>query len=98
MQLLFELMKALAVCLLIVTAGCASSPKITLVGEGRYVVTGRASDPLNAGPDTLEATKAAKAYCAAQSKQMVVRSVEKVSLTFSCEPKPPATPPRPLSL
>jgi hypothetical protein len=73
--------------LLMLVAGCASSPEIALVGNGRYMVTGRASGPLNAGPDTLEAAKAAKAYCAKQSKQMVIRNIERVSITFSCEAK-----------
>jgi hypothetical protein len=81
-------MKAWIACGLILTAGCASSPDIVLVGNGRYMVTGRSSGPLNAGGDTLEAAKAAKAYCAKQSKQMVIRNIESVSVTFSCEAKP----------
>jgi len=80
-------MKALALGLLIVTAGCASSPEVALIGNGRYIVTGRASGPLNAGPDTIEAAKAAKAYCAKQSKQVVIQNIENVSVTFSCEPR-----------
>jgi putative hemolysin len=80
-------MKALALCLLILTAGCASSPDVVLVGNGRYVVSGRASGPLNAGQDTLQAANAAKAYCAKQSKQMVIQNIEDVSVTFSCETK-----------
>ena len=80
-------MKAWIACLLILTAGCASSPEVVLVGNGRYLVSGRASGPLNAGGDTMEAAKAAKAYCAKQSKQMVIRNIESVSITFSCETK-----------
>ncbi len=78
-------MKAFAVGLLIVTAGCVSSPEVALIGNGRYIITGRASGPLNAGPDTMEAAKAAKAYCAKQSKQAVIQNIENVSVTFSCE-------------
>ena len=81
-------MKALAACLLILTAGCVSSPEVVLVGNGRYMVTGRASGPLNAGKDTMEAARAAKAYCAKLSKKMVIRNIESVSITFSCETKP----------
>jgi hypothetical protein len=86
-QLVFALMKALAGCLLILTAACVSSPEVVLIGNGRYMVTGRASGPLNAGKDTMEAAKAAKTYCAKQSKQMVIRNIESVSVTFSCETK-----------
>jgi hypothetical protein len=81
-------MKALALCFLILTAGCASSPEVVLIGNGRYMISGQASGPLNAGKDTMEAAKAAKAYCAKQSKKMVIRNIENVSLTFSCEAKP----------
>jgi hypothetical protein len=50
---------------------------------------------LNAGKETIEATKEANAYCAKQSKQMVLKNldktgnaavfVENVSITFTCE-------------
>jgi hypothetical protein len=80
-------MKTGMVCLLILTAGCASSPPVALVGNGRYMVTGHVSGPLNAGQDTMEAAKTAKAYCEKQSKQMVIHNIENVSITFSCESK-----------
>jgi hypothetical protein len=80
-------MKAWISCLILLVAGCASSPEVVLVGNGRYIVTGHTSGPLNAGPDAMEAAKAAKAYCAKQSKQMVIRNIENVSITFSCETK-----------
>jgi hypothetical protein len=80
-------MKGWTACLIILNAACASSPEIVLVGNGCYMVTGRASGPLNAGGDTMEAAKAAKAYCAKQSKKMLIRNIESVSITFSCETK-----------
>ena len=33
----------------------------------------------------MELTRAAKAFCARQAKQMVVRNIETVSIVFSCE-------------
>ncbi len=49
------MIKAMSVCLLILMAGCASSPEVVLIGNGQYMVTGRASGPLNAGKDTMQA-------------------------------------------
>jgi hypothetical protein len=79
------MMKSMAFCLLILMAGCVSSPEVVLIGNGHYMVTGRASGPLNAGKDTMQAAKTAKAYCAKLSKQMVIQDIESVSITFSCE-------------
>jgi hypothetical protein len=79
------MIKAMSVCLLILMAGCASSPEVVLIGNGQYMVTGRASGPLNAGKDTMQAAKTAKAYCAKLSKQMVIQDIESVSILFSCE-------------
>jgi hypothetical protein len=78
-------MKACVCGLLILAAGCASAPEVKLVGNGRYLIAGHASGPLNAGGDTLDAAKAAKAYCAKLSKRMVIQGIEDVNLTFSCE-------------
>jgi hypothetical protein len=76
-------------CILaLILASCASSSEIRSIGNGRYVITGRASGAYNAGKDTIEPAKAANAYCAKQSKQMVIRNIENVSITFSCEPTP----------
>jgi hypothetical protein len=76
-------------------AGCVSASEVVPIGNGRYMITGRASGGLNAGKETTEATKAANAYCAKQSKQMVLQNLDKtgnaavfgenISLTFSCE-------------
>jgi putative hemolysin len=77
-------------------AACVSSSEVQPIGNGRYMITGRASGGLNAGKETTEATKAANAYCAKQGKQMVLQNLDKagnaavfgenVSLTFTCEP------------
>jgi hypothetical protein len=90
-------MKALTVVLIALVAACVSSSEVVPIGNGRYLITGRASGGLNAGKETSEATKAANAYCAKQSKQMVLQSLDKtgnaavfgenISLTFSCEEK-----------
>jgi hypothetical protein len=76
-------------------AGCVSSSEIQPIGNGRYMITGRASGGLNAGKETTQTTKEANAYCAKQAKQMVLRNLDKtgnaaafgenVSLTFTCE-------------
>jgi hypothetical protein len=85
------------ICTLLFVAlvGCVSASEVQPIGNGRYMITGRASGGLNAGKETTEATKEANAYCAKQSKQMVLQNVDKqgnaavfgenVSLTFTCE-------------
>jgi hypothetical protein len=84
---------ALSLCILI--AGCVSASDVQPIGYGLYMVTGTASGGLNAGKETIEATKEANAYCAKQSKQMVLKNLDKtgnaavfgenVSITFTCE-------------
>jgi hypothetical protein len=79
------------------SAACVSSSEVQPIGNGRYMITGRASGGLNAGKETTAATKAANEYCAKQSKQMVLQNLDKtgnaavfgenINLTFSCEPK-----------
>jgi hypothetical protein len=81
--------------LALILAGCVSSSEVQPIGNGRYMITGRASGGLNAGKETTEATKAANTYCAKQSKTMVLQNLDKtgnaavfgenVSLTFTCE-------------
>jgi hypothetical protein len=76
-------------------ASCVSSSEIQPIGNGRYMITGRASGGLNAGKETTQATKEANAYCAKQGKQMVLQNLDKtgnadvfgenVSMTFTCE-------------
>ena len=44
-------------------AGCVSSSEVQPIGNGKYMVIGRASGGLNAGKETTEATKEANAYC-----------------------------------
>jgi hypothetical protein len=78
-------------------ASCVSTSEVVPIGDGRYMITGRASGGLNAGKETTEATKAANAYCAKQSKQMVLQDLDKtgnaavfgenINLTFRCEAK-----------
>jgi hypothetical protein len=84
---------ALSLCILI--AGCVSASEVQPIGYGLYMVTGSASGGFNAGKETIEATKEANAYCAKQSKRMVLKNLDKtgnaaifgesVSLTFTCE-------------
>jgi hypothetical protein len=76
-------------------AGCVSASEVQPIGNGRYMVTGRASGGLNAGKETTQATKEANAYCAKLGKQMVLQNLDKtgnaavfgenVSLIFTCE-------------
>jgi hypothetical protein len=76
--------------------GCVSSSEVVLVGNRRYMIAGRASGGHNAEKETTEATKAANAYCAKHSKQMVIlQNLDKtgntavfgdnINLTFTCE-------------
>jgi hypothetical protein len=84
---------ALSLCILI--AGWVSASNVQPIGTGRYMVTARASGGLNAGKETTEATEAANAYCAKQSKRMVLQNLDKtgnaaifgenVTITFACE-------------
>jgi len=85
------------VALLVTICGCVSSSEVVPIGNGRYMITGRASGGLNAGKETTAATKEANAYCAKQSKQMLLQNLDKtgnaavfgenIDLTFSCEDK-----------
>jgi hypothetical protein len=70
---------------LMLAAGCVSTSQVVLVGNGRYMITGQDTGEYNAGRDTLQPAKIAKAYCAKQSKKMVIVEIEKVSLTFTCQ-------------
>ena len=88
-------MRNLLIAVAALAAGCVSSSEIQPIGNGRYMITGRASGGLNAGKETTQATKEANAYCAKQGKQMVLQNLDKtgnaavfgenVSLTFTCE-------------
>jgi hypothetical protein len=88
-------MKKMICLAALMLAACVSSSEIQPIGNGRYMVTGRASGGLNAGKETTQATKEANAYCAKQGKQMVLQNLDKtgnaavfgenVSLTFTCE-------------
>jgi putative hemolysin len=79
----------------VTVAGCVSASDVQPIGNGRYMITGRASGGLNAGKETTQATKDANAYCAKQGKQMVLQNLDKtgnaavfgenVNLTFTCE-------------
>ena len=88
-------MKRFIFCFIAMSAGCVSSSEVQPIGNGRYMITGRASGGLNAGKETTEVTKAANAFCAKQSKQMVLKNLDKtgnaavfgenVNLTITCE-------------
>jgi hypothetical protein len=88
-------MRMLVAILFALVAGCVSSSEVQPIGNGRYMITGRASGGLNAGKETTQATKDANAYCAKLGKQMTLQNLDKtgnaavfgenVSLTFTCE-------------
>jgi hypothetical protein len=91
-------MRQILICVAVAgLAACVSSSEVVPVGNGRYIITGRASGGMNAGKETTQATKAANAYCDKQSRQMVLQALDKtgnaavfgenVSITFTCEPK-----------
>jgi hypothetical protein len=84
-------MKLLGAVLTLAITGCVSASEVQAIGNGKFMITGRASGGLNAGKET---TKDANAYCAKLGKQMVLQNVEQtgnagvygenVSLTFTC--------------
>jgi hypothetical protein len=88
-------MKPLTVAFALAVTACVSSSEIQPIGNGRYMITGRASGGLNAGKETTQVTKEANAYCAKQGKQMVLKNLDKngnaaifgedIRLTFTCE-------------
>jgi hypothetical protein len=88
-------MKLSILALAVVVVGCVSASEIQPIGNGRYMITGRASGGLNAGKETTQATKDANTYCVKQGKQMVLQNIDKtgnaavfgenVNLTFTCE-------------
>ena len=88
-------MKYLVLALVVLVAGCVSASEVQPIGNGKYMITGRASGGLNAGKETTEATKEANVYCTKLGKQMVLQNLDKmgnaaifgesVSLTFTCE-------------
>ena len=88
-------MKLSILALCVAVTGCVTASEVQPIGNGKYMVTGRASGGLNAGKETTQATKDANAYCAKMGKQMVLQSLDKtgnaavfgenVSLTFTCE-------------
>lgn len=88
-------MKILILLSIALLTACVSSSEVQPIGNGRYMITGRASGGLNAGKETTQATKDANEYCARRSKQMVLQNLDKtgnaavfgenVSLTFTCE-------------
>ena len=85
----------LALTLVMAVTGCVSASEVQPIGNGRFMITSRASGGLNAGKETTQATQDANAYCVKLGKQMVLQNVDKtgnaavfgenVSLTFTCE-------------
>ncbi len=88
-------MKTWSLVLPILLAGCVSASEVQPIGNGRYMITGRASGGLNAGKETTAAEADANAYCSKQSKHMVLQNLDKagnaavfgenVNITFTCE-------------
>jgi hypothetical protein len=88
-------MKFVIFGLVALLSACVSASEVQPIGNGRYMVTGRASGGLNAGKETTQATKEANDYCAKLGKHMVLQNLDKtgnaavfgenVNLTFTCE-------------
>jgi hypothetical protein len=88
-------MKHQIVVMATLVAGCVSASPVQPIGNGRYMITGRASGGLNAGKETTAAEADANAFCAKQSKHMVLQDLDKtgnaavfgenISITFTCE-------------
>jgi hypothetical protein len=81
--------------LLLLLAACVSASQVQPIGNGRYMITGRASGGLNAGKETTQAEADANSYCSKLGKHMVLQNLDKtgnaavfgenVSITFTCE-------------
>ena len=88
-------MRCVILGLVALLSACVTASEIQPIGNGRYMVTGRASGGLNAGKETTQATKEANAYCAKLGRQMVLQNLDKtgnaavfgenINLTFTCE-------------
>lgn len=87
---------AFALCFgLLLADGCVSVSDIQPIGDGQYMITGRASGGLNAGKETTDAEQKANAYCAGQNKTMVMQKLnqignaavfgESINFIFKCE-------------
>jgi hypothetical protein len=77
-----------------VLAGCVSASEIVPAGKDTYMVAGRANGGPAAGGSSIEAMKAANAFCAKQQKLVMIRNTstsgsagfggEQSTLIFSC--------------
>lgn len=85
-------MKRLMLCLAL--TGCVSASEVVPAGRDSYMVSGSVHGGMMAGNSIIEATKTANAFCAKQSKMMIIRHAqtggdagfggEHSSLVFSC--------------
>jgi catabolite regulation protein CreA len=83
------------IAVLLLTVGCVTASQVQPIGNGRYMITARASGGLNAGKETTEAQADANSYCAKLGKHMMQQDLDKtgnaavfgenVSITFTCE-------------
>ncbi len=79
----------------VLIAGCVTASDVVPVGNGRFMITARASGGLNAGKEMTKAAQDANAYCAHLGKRMVLADTQKtgnaavfgenVTLYFTCE-------------
>lgn len=85
-------MKRLVLCLAL--TGCVSTSEVVPAGRDSYMVSGSVRGGMLAGNSVIEATKTANAFCAKQSRVMILRHTqtdgnagfggEHSSLLFSC--------------
>jgi hypothetical protein len=88
-------MKYFSIVVLALIAGCVSASQVQPIGNGRYMITGRASGGLNAGKETTQAEADANSHCTKLGKHLVLQNLDKtgnaavfgenVSITFTCE-------------
>ncbi len=88
-------MKNLTLVLVVLLAACVTASEVQPIGNGRYMITGRASGGLNAGKETTQAEANANTYCAKLGKHMVLQNLDKtgnaavfgenINLTFTCD-------------
>ncbi len=87
-------MKTFTLCALLLLSACVTASPVVPAGDGKYLITARASGGLNAGKDVTEATRQAGDYCAARGMSMSTDHVvtngnaavfgENVQLYFTC--------------
>jgi hypothetical protein len=86
-------MKYLIYPTILALTACVTASDVTAIGNGKFMVTGRASGGMNAGKGTPVAIEKASDYCKNIGKSLIVETTENAmgfgtestNLIFRCE-------------